>query len=127
MSFQFNSNHGLVILQVRLWAPRGDIILRLALDTGATYSLISRDILTRVGYEPDSFATRVRITTASGVENVPQIIIEKLEALGQQRSRFPIICHNLPTTANLDGLLGLDFFRGQRLVIDFRTGAMTVD
>lgn len=116
-----------MILPVRLWAPEGDSIVRLALDTGATYSLISQDILTRLGYHPDLGGARVAITTASGVENVPQITIEKLEALGQQRHGFPVICHNLPASANLDGLLGLDFFRGQRLVVDFRAGTIAVD
>lgn len=127
MSFPFNSQQGLVVLPARLWGPEGDIILRLALDTGATYSLVSRGLLKLVGYDPGSAVTRVRITTASGVEYVPQVIIEKVEALGQERRRFPVLCHNLPPSANLDGLLGLDFFRGQRLAINFRSGILDVD
>jgi hypothetical protein len=27
----------------------------------------------------------------------------------------------------VDGLLGLDFLRGQRVILDFRTGTITVD
>jgi len=33
-----------------------------------------------------------------------------------------IICHTLPPTARVDGLLGLDFFRNTRLNIDFISG-----
>ena len=34
----------------------------------------------------------------------------------------PLVCHTLPASAAVDGLLGLDFMRGKRLIIDFRTG-----
>ena len=127
MSFPFDSNEGLLIVPAKLWGPNGDTVLRLALDTGATYSLVSYDILMLLGYDPSSIGTRIRITTASGVEYAPQIVIEKIEVLGQERPQFPVLCHTLPATANLDGLLGLDFFRGQRLVLDFGAGTVTVD
>lgn len=127
MIFPFDTSQGLVIVPAKLWGPDGDIVLRLALDTGATYSLVSFDLLKLLGYEPGSVGPRVRITTASGVENVPQVIIERIEVLGHERRQFPVLCHNLPPSANLDGLLGLDFMRGQRLVIDFRSGSLEVD
>lgn len=53
--------------------------------------------------------------------------VEKIEALEQERRNFPILCHTLPPSATVDGVLGLDFFRGQRLVVDFRTGLVTVE
>ncbi len=127
MSFPFDNRQGLVIVPSKLWGPEGDIVLRLALDTGATYSLVSFDLLKLLGYDPRSVGTWVRITTASGVENVPQVTIEKVEALGHERVQFPVLCHTLPPSANLDGLLGLDFFRGQRLVLDFRSGSLAID
>jgi hypothetical protein len=42
--------------------------------------------------------------------------------LGKDRLGLQIIAHTLPSTAVYDGLLGLDFIRGQTLKIDFRTG-----
>ncbi len=35
-----------------------------------------------------------------------------------------VSCHTLPPSAGVDGLLGLDFFRGERLTVDFRTGRL---
>lgn len=127
MSFPFDSSPGLIIVPAKLWGPHGDIIVRLALDTGATYSLVGFELLKLLGYDPDLSPTRVQITTASGAENVPQVIIEKVEVLGQERRQFPVLCHTLPASANLNGLLGLDFLRGQRLVIDFRSGSLAID
>ena len=39
---------------------------------------------------------------------------------------FFLICHTLPASVSVDGLLGLDFLRGQRLTIDFRAGRIAL-
>jgi hypothetical protein len=36
------------------------------------------------------------------------------------------LSHTLPPSAGIDGLLGLDFMRGQRLEIDFVRGFVTL-
>jgi predicted aspartyl protease len=99
----------------------------LALDTGATETLVNWDIAVLLGYDPSASPTRRQITTGSGVELAPEISIDRIEALGMERLRFPILCHTLPPSAGVDGLLGLDFLRGQRVALDFRTGIIAVD
>jgi hypothetical protein len=71
-------------------------------------------------------ADRVQITTASGIEFVPRLTVERIEALKQGRSPFQILCHTLPPTTLVDGVLGLDFLRGHRLVVDFRKARITL-
>jgi hypothetical protein len=75
-----------------------------------------------IGYNPAASPDRVRLTTASGIESAPRVIVEAIEALGETRRNFPLVCHTLPESTAVDGLLGLDFLRGMRLGIDFRTG-----
>jgi predicted aspartyl protease len=104
--------------------PSGTGILRLALDTGATATVINTGMLVALGYDPALVPDRIQITTGSGVEFVPRIPLQKLVALGQERTNFPVLCHTLPPSAGIDGLLGLDFLRGQMLSIDFRTGTL---
>jgi hypothetical protein len=58
---------------------------------------------------------------------VPAIALEHIKALEQTRQNFLILCHTLPPTASVDGVLGLDFFRGQRLVIDLRVGQLSIE
>ena len=41
MTFGFDPSQGLIIVPVRLFGPAGDMIVRLALDTGATSTLIN--------------------------------------------------------------------------------------
>lgn len=122
MSFAFNARRGLVIVRAELEGPSGNVILRLALDTGATGTMINVGMLVSIGYDPSLVANRIQVTTGSGVEYVPRIALSKITALGQERMDFPVLCHTLPPSASIDGLLGLDFLRGQRLTVDFLQG-----
>lgn len=126
MSFPFDARRGLVIVQAELFGPSGSIVLRLALDTGATGTMVNIGPLATVGYDPSLAPERVQVTTGSGVEFVPLIAISELKALGHTRAGFPVLGHTLPQSASVDGLLGLDFLRGQELNIDFRRGLITL-
>lgn len=126
MSFAFDSHQGLIIIQAELEGPSGTAVLRLALDTGATGTLINIGMLVSIGYDPALAPNRVQVTTGSGVEFVPRLELNKLTALGQERTDFMVLCHTLPPSASVDGLLGLDFLRGQNLSIDFQNGQITL-
>ena len=84
--------------------------------------MINWEMAIPLGYNPLASRDLVRVTTASGVEFAPRIWVESVRALGKVRRDFPLVCHTLPASAAVDGLLGLDFMRGKRLIIDFRTG-----
>ena len=127
MSLPFDRQAGLIVVPARLWGPEGDTIARLALDTGATGSLVNWDIAVLLGYDPAATRERIRVTTGSSVEFAPQIVVQRVEALGREQTDFPIVCHTLPPSAAVDGVLGLDFFRGTRLILDFRKGLVTLE
>ncbi|MFH0948625.1 MAG: hypothetical protein V1833_06495 [Elusimicrobiota bacterium] len=80
-----------------------------------------------LGYDPATVSERIQMTTGSGVEYVPHVSVEEIESLGQKRKNFSILCHTLPPSATIDGVLGLDFFRGCRLVIDLKTGLVIIE
>ena len=124
MSSSFNPGRGLIVIGAELDGPSGSAILRLALDTGATSTLVNVAMLVAIGYDPALAADRVQVTTGSGVEFAPRIELKRLAALGQERFGFPVLGHTLPPSAGVDGLLGLDFCRGLRLTIDFRAGQL---
>ncbi len=126
MTFAFDPDQGLVIVRAELEGPSGSALLRLALDTGATGTLINAGMLVAIGYDPALAIERTEVTTGSGVEFVPRIALSKLTALGQERVGFPVLCHTLPPSAGVDGLLGLDFFRGQIVTVDLRRGRITL-
>ena len=126
MSFSFDPHQGLIIVPAELWGPNGSAVLRLALDTGATGTLVNTGMLVALGYDPALIPDRVQITTGSGVEFVPRILLDRIMVLGEEAVEFPVLGHTLPPSAGIDGLLGLDFFRGRSLTIDFRAGQVAL-
>lgn len=111
-------------MSARLIGPDAEVILRLALDTGATMTMIRPASLLQIGADPALATERLAMTTASGVEYVPKAIVGTFIAVGAERRNMPVIAHTLPPSASVDGLLGLDFFRGMKLSIDFRAGLL---
>jgi predicted aspartyl protease len=126
MSIPFATQSGLVTVPAAVDGPSGSGVLRLALDTGATGTVINVGMLVALGYDPALTPERIQVTTGSGVEFVPRVTLHKIVALGQEHAQFPVLGHTLPPSAGIDGLLGLDVVRGQTLTVDFRTGTVTL-
>ena len=63
MTYGFNPSQGLIIVPVRLFGLAGDMIVRLALDTGATSTLINSQIMILLGYDPATSPHRIQVTT----------------------------------------------------------------
>lgn len=126
MSQPFDAGRGLIVVPAELFGPSGSVVLHLAVDTGATQTMINVGLLAFAGYDPSLVPDRVQVTTGSGVEYAPRVPVERIEVLGQERRDFPVLAHTLPPSAQIDGLLGLDYMREQRLVIDFRQNALSL-
>jgi hypothetical protein len=122
MSQAFDAQQGLILLEAELEGPLATVVLRLALDTGATRTLIDCGYLVSAGYDLSQAPTQVPMMSASGVILVPRLSVRRFRALGQERTNFLVLAHAPPPSASFDGLLDLDFFRGQTLTIDFRHG-----
>jgi predicted aspartyl protease len=127
MKLHFDPRDGLIIVPAELSGPGGAAQLRLALDTGATTTLVRPVFLEALGYDPALAPERLQITTGSGIEFVVRLRVARLSALGQSRENLAILGHSLPPSAGVDGLLGLDFLLGTRLEVDFRAGTVCLE
>ncbi len=122
MSSRFDPYADLIVVEAVLYGRSRSAQARLILDTGANLSVVRKDLLTFLGYDPDGSETRLQMTTGSGTETVSLIALERIEALEQEREAFQVIAHDLPPTAGVDGVLGLDFFRRRVLTLNFEFG-----
>ncbi len=122
----FDPAEGLIVVPTKIVGESATAVLRLALDTGATTTLINAGMLLSVGCDAALSTDRVQITTGSGIEFVARLTVRSLTALGKQLTDFPVLSHTLPASSGVDGLLGLDFLRGSKLAIDFSTGTVTL-
>ena len=98
----------LLLVYAELTGPRGRTMLRLALDTGASYTMLPPEKLAHVGYAPQAAARTVEILTASGAEWTPLLTVQSLRFLGATARRLDVISHSLPPTSPVEGLLGLN-------------------
>lgn len=124
MSEAFDPKAQTIRVRVRIVGPVQVVDAVLALDTGATTTLISPHILVSAGYDRSAAEEHVFITSATGIVYVPKFPIDSLEALGVSRP-LRVLATGLPPSAGIDGLLGLHFFRERRLTLDFRRGRIT--
>jgi hypothetical protein len=122
MSFLFNPHSGLIVVEAILEGPKGAFTLSLILDTGARVTFVRDSVLSHAGYNPSLAAQKGWMTTASNIIQVPRLPVTRLSSLGHDRLNLLVAAHTLPPTAAFDGLLGLDFFRGHVLKIDFLAG-----
>lgn len=126
MISRFDPKGRLIFVEAEVAGPSGTAGATLVLDTGATGTSLNANLLRSIGYDPDSATEFARMTTGTGISKVPRMVVTRLGALGTHAIGLRVLVHTLPAEAAVDGLLGLDFFQGRSLTIDFRTGTINL-
>jgi predicted aspartyl protease len=126
LRYPFDSKAGIILVKTKVYGPGGDAIVNLALDTGATWTLVSWETAVLVGYDPASIQQRTAISTGSSIEYCPKLNLLKVEALGKSVNGLEVLCHTLPPTSRVDGLLGLNFLRRFNMSLNFKQGYISI-
>ena len=98
------------------------ILVRLLIDTGASYTVLPRKILQRVGCNLNEPIGNKKIVTANGAVAVPIVAVPNFNCLGVKRVNYPVVALDLPANSFTDGLLGMDFLYEVKAVIDVARG-----
>ncbi len=94
------------------------LFLRLLVDTGSSYTVLPARILKRIGCNLDAPIKTTTIVAAGGSIRVPIVAVPWLNCLGIEKENFPVVALNLPGTALVNGLLGMDFLKESQAIID---------
>lgn len=127
MIFQFDPRRRLIPVEVKIHGPLGEERVLLALDTGASRTLIAPIPLAFVGCKVLPDAERISVTTGRQRESMPTLVLPRLVALGHTVQNLAVLAHQLPPRSAVQGLLGLDFFAACRLELDFRAGTIRLE
>jgi len=122
MKIPINKETYIIFLEAELISAFGRYKLNIALDTGATFTMIPWDIAERLGYDPTRSAERIIITTASSIEKAPLITVERMKVLNVEVANVKVVVHDLPPKSRVDGLLGLSFLKHFDINLYFKEG-----
>lgn len=102
------------------------ILVRLLVDTGASYTVLPTRVLRRIGCNLKQAQQHKKIVTANGAIDVPIVTVPLFNCLGIKRENYPVVALDLPANSFTDGLLGMDFLREVGAVIDTSQAQITV-
>lgn len=118
----FDPKDRLIYIEVVLEGPGGFDTPVFALDTGASRTTVAEAVLPRLGIDPTALPRRHRANTASSRESAGEVGLVRMTALGRTVLRPTVMFQALNPRLRVEGVLGLDFFRGRVVTIDFHRG-----
>lgn len=101
--------------------------IRLAIDTGATHTLILPGIVDELGYSPRDAEAITTARAALGKEQGYLLRVSRFEALGFAFADVPLHVFDLADGVGIDGLIGLSFLRQFNYLVRSREGRMLVE
>ncbi|MBI4227699.1 MAG: retroviral-like aspartic protease family protein [Candidatus Omnitrophica bacterium] len=118
-SYDLNPTSAIIPVDVLLEGPRGRQFVRMALDTGATYTMAPAATLQAIGYDPAAASKRVEFVAAGSIEYRPLLAVRAVGAFGVRIASLDVVAHDLPPQSPIRGLLGLNFLKHLALHLDF--------
>jgi predicted aspartyl protease len=117
--YPLEMRNGLLFLRVAVGdGVRQPVIARLLVDTGSSFTVLSTQVLEDAGCSLQSPQSAISITAAGGVVRGKLFEVRHFSALGQTLENFRVVGFNLPKSADMDGLLGIDFMRSCGAIVD---------
>ena len=101
----------------------------LAQDTGASNTVIDLNILLVAGYKVEDAIRIIKIETAGGIIEAYVFLIAEIKALGITRRYLEVSSYDFANNnilSEIQGVLGLDFFKGYKFCIDMTDFEITV-
>ena len=110
---KLNMDNGVPMIDFYIW-DRNKSIYRntlAVLDTGASVTTISKDLLMALGYDADASSTKRKISTASGLEDVAEVMVHKIRLGNVVFSDVIIHGHTFPPMNYSSAVVGMNVLK----------------
>ncbi len=121
--FERYDEDSLVVVDCKIQNHR----LALAVDTGASHTVVDLTALLLVGLTMNDVVGTLQLETAKGVVDAYIFRLKKISALGKTLENVEVCSYDFIGNAVLsdfEGVLGLDFFRNTELIINFKNNTI---
>jgi predicted aspartyl protease len=106
---RFERTGGLLVARAWIWGPRSCSLLSLAIDTASAETVVTPEIVERLGYSARDGERITTVRSAIGSEQGYTLHVKRFMALGFM-ARDPLVhVFELATGDEIDGLIGLSF------------------
>ena len=117
----------LLVVQCILWRGSRYIILRMAVDSGASLVMIKPDILVGLGYDLTAAPPMTIYGIHAQALTAPQVTLERFGVIGAEEANVDCLALSLPPQVGLDGLVGLSYLQRFSLVtFNFSDNSLTL-
>ncbi len=123
-SIPFEKRGQVVVVEVML---NNSVPVRLVVDTGATYTMISAATAKELSIDPQRAPRTMPFQTANGVIQAPLANLESVIVGGMEIKNLTAAIHDAVPSAQVAGLLGLNFLSNFRLDIDTDKGILHLE
>lgn len=118
--FKLDTTSGIILCKAKLTNNnKKSIMSKLAVDTGATFTMVSVETALAIDIDPSKSTYHIEINTVNGTILTSVIKIPIFECFGVKIRNLEVICHNLPPESPVEGLLGLNFLKKAMIIINF--------
>ena len=123
-SIPFEKRGQVVVVEVML---NKTVPAKLVVDTGATYTMISAAMAKELSIDPQQTQRTMPFQTANGVIQAPLTNLESVTLGGMEIKNLTAAIHDAVPSAQVAGLLGLNFLTNFRLDIDTDKGILHLE
>lgn len=125
---KFDPTGDQILIPGLITGPRGKVRrVRFLVDTGTPHTVVDAPLTDEIGCGAHQAVGKSRLWGVSGISTGYVVRAPRVRVLGRDMLDYPIAIHDLPNDLGVEALLGLDFFRGCFLGIDFRDGSIRVE
>lgn len=124
MTTRYLSANGCPVVSVEVVDSTTSIHAMLMVDTGATFTSLNHKLLKQIGVKTSK--NKSIIVSAAGVFETTSATIKKVRLGDIAQSNLTVVALDLPTASEIDGVLGVDFFKNRKLTIDFKKHTIEV-